>query len=373
LDELMHANGSPGRELASPLREGFALDVGILAFAAINYTTLQRFGQWAVEDAQFRNVTRLHHKLFLPGLAKLGLDKERSDAVRSAKYHVLANQIGGLDVSYAEESDRKAWVFYGITEFPARKTTRATTFSPTTPANMFALGHMAFRPEWMHAQFRSWHAINGLSLGNPRLGFVMTHNTQSGHPYDGGYFLEGDHDLADSERFQVRLGEKPPDGVPIVRLPLEHWNAARETKARLNYPSVYFREFLTDLRDVFTEKATAQLVELSWRALLFQNIERYCSLLAIENEIASGGLVRFVWQLLSAFGDEVALAQGEDGHWTVSTSRFRLFGDVEPAVRQAFDRALSALQEYRFPGCRIERDSHGQDRWSYRIADSRRD
>ncbi|MBT5414963.1 MAG: hypothetical protein HOK81_10220, partial [Rhodospirillaceae bacterium] len=88
---------------------------GSLAFSVDNALTLsiiRRHGHEAAETIQF-NVLRSHQKdFFLPGLKKLGLDEEASDAVRCAKYHFLSNALGGLRVTYAEESSDKAWIVY---------------------------------------------------------------------------------------------------------------------------------------------------------------------------------------------------------------------------------------------------------------------
>jgi hypothetical protein len=59
----------------------------------------------------FRTFRRQHLEKFLPGLAKLGLDR-LPHAVACAQYHYLSNHLGGVRVEYMYESDRKAWVRY---------------------------------------------------------------------------------------------------------------------------------------------------------------------------------------------------------------------------------------------------------------------
>jgi hypothetical protein len=354
----------PGNDLTEEERDALALEIGMSAVRVLNYILLQHFGQLAVEDLQHRSVNRLHDLFFLRALPRLGLDREASDAIRCAKYHVLSNQIGGQNVAYAEESPKKAWVFY-----------RTLTFggSPTTPLETFGLGNMSFRPEWMFAQFRTWHSRNGSSLGNPKIGWVMTHNIQHGDPYDAGYFYEAERPLVPSERFQVRFEDELPADVPMVRIdidPSAGWTPERRTKARRNYPPVYFREMQTDIRETYSAATAGKLVELSMRSVLFHHVERHARLLGLADLADPRGtalLAGVIARVLSAFGDEVVVETKGDSY-TLQAASFRLFkDDVEPEVRAGFDRALAALQRYRFPRCVVTR-ANSSERWGYRIA-----
>ena len=64
--------------------------------------------------------------------------------------------------------------------------------------------------EVSRAFLRGWYAQNGVSLENPRLGFVCTAQTTDGQHGLSGYFLEHDRELAPEERLQFRPGELPP-------------------------------------------------------------------------------------------------------------------------------------------------------------------
>ena len=74
-------------------------------------TLVTRRSEDEAADFVFRLFRRQHLEKFLPGLAKLGLDRLPS-AVACAQYHYLSNQMGGVKTEYAYESDRKAWVRY---------------------------------------------------------------------------------------------------------------------------------------------------------------------------------------------------------------------------------------------------------------------
>ncbi len=71
-------------------------------------TLVTRRGEDQAAELVFRLCRRQHLEKFLPGLAKLGLDR-LPHAVACAQYHYLSNQVGGVKTEYACESDRKAW------------------------------------------------------------------------------------------------------------------------------------------------------------------------------------------------------------------------------------------------------------------------
>ena len=57
---------------------------------------------------------------------------------------------------------------------------------------------------------RGWHAQAGLSLGNPRLGFVCTAQTAAGDAALEGYYFEADHALAPEDRLRFVSDERGP-------------------------------------------------------------------------------------------------------------------------------------------------------------------
>ena len=173
----------------------------------------------------FRIFRTQHLELFEAGLHKLDLADE-PDAVACAKYHVLSNSIGGVDVVWIPESDRKSWVRYR----PPR-----WMYDGTAICGMPS--------EISRAVLHGWHGHNGVSLGNPRLGFVCTMQTTDGQPGLEGYYVEDDHDLAPDERVRFRPGERPP-GQP-ADLPLPSWDPVRLAKAERNYAAAYVRNLLT--------------------------------------------------------------------------------------------------------------------------------
>ena len=114
--------------------------------------TVTRRGATDAAELVFRTFRAQHLAKFLPGLAKLGL-RGLPDAVACARYHYLSNFLGGVRVEYVEESPRKAWIRYP----PPRWIWRGTAIC-------------GIPSEVSRAMLRGWHAHNGVTLGNPRLG-----------------------------------------------------------------------------------------------------------------------------------------------------------------------------------------------------------
>ena len=80
-----------------------------------------------------------------------------------AQYHYFSNALGGVKTHYVAESDRKAWVRYP----PPRWIWQGTAICAVPRTVNEAMLH-------------GWHGHNGVSLGNPRLGFVCTGQTVNG-------------------------------------------------------------------------------------------------------------------------------------------------------------------------------------------------
>ncbi len=201
-----------------------------------------REGPEAVGDWMFRLFRRQHEEKFLSGLGKLGLDGQ-PDAVACAKYHVLSNGIGGVAVDYIEESATKAWVRFRY------------------PRWMYDGPAICGVPiEASRGFLRGWYARNGVSLNNPRLGFVCVSEDMTGQFGLCGYFREYDRDLGADERLVFAPGERPPAWDPDRQpaLPAAEWSEERRAKARRNYAVEFIRNGICELaRAIGEPKALA--------------------------------------------------------------------------------------------------------------------
>lgn len=138
-----------------------------------------------VFDWIFRLFRRQHEEKFLSSFDKLGLDG-LPHAVACATYHVLSNSIGGVAVEYMPESETKAWVRFRY------------------PRWMYAGPAICGIPvEASRGFLYGWYAQNGVSLRNPRLGFVCVSEDVTGQFGLCGYFKEYDRDRSATHKLIV--------------------------------------------------------------------------------------------------------------------------------------------------------------------------
>jgi hypothetical protein len=195
---------------------------------------LHRADQKTAANFVFEIFRYQHLHRFLPGIEKLGLSGE-PDAIACAKYHYFSNQLGGVKVEYLAESATKAWVRYP----PPRWIWDGTAICAV--------------PSEVNLQMmRGWHAHNGVTLNNPRLGFVCTAMTTDGAPGLEGYYREFDHELSEDQRLQFAPDEQCPaiDPAQMPTLDAKSWPADRKAKANLNYAMEYVRNALPILEQL---------------------------------------------------------------------------------------------------------------------------
>jgi hypothetical protein len=217
-------------------------------------TVVSRRGGADAAELVFRTFRRQHLEKFLPGLTKLGLDR-LPHAVACAQYHYLSNQLGGVRVEYMYESDRKAWVRY----VPPRWIYEGTAICGVPS-------------EVSRAMLRGWHAHNGVSLGNPRLGFVCTMQTTDGQPGLEGYYVEHDRDLEPDERLRFAPGEDGPDFDPTAAPRVEgaDWPEERLQKIVRNYAMDYVRTIVPVLAETFGPAEARHLGAVTGRLIGMQ-------------------------------------------------------------------------------------------------------
>jgi len=241
-----------------------------------------------------RTFRRQHHELFLPGLAKLGLG-DLPHAVACAQYHVLSNALGGVQVSWIPESDTKSWVRY----HPPRWIFDGTAIC-------------AIPTEVSRAMLHGWHAHNGVSLGNPRLGFVCTKQTTDGQPGLEGYYVEEDHALAPEDRLRFAPGERPPG--PPADLPLPEWDPRRLAKVERNYSVAYVRSILPELCSVlgpadagFVGRIAGRQVAMQYRNAITRQLDGTTPTPTPGPTPTPAAFAHRLARLLRAHGDDVTV------------------------------------------------------------------
>ncbi|MEM9084714.1 MAG: hypothetical protein AAGB23_02175 [Pseudomonadota bacterium] len=247
-------------------------------------------GREIVGEWMFRLFRRQHEDKFLASFSKLGLN-DLPHAVAAAKYHVLSNGVGGVRVEYMAESDTKAWVRFRY------------------PRWMYDGPSICGIPvEASRGFLRGWYAQNGVSLNNPRLGYVCVSEDLTGQFGLCGYFKEYDHDLSEDERLVFAPDERPPPFDPAAQPapPDAEWNEERLAKAARNYAVEYCRNGLTELAGVI---GRLDAVDIGKRAARLTGLQQFAHL-AERLGGADGDVVdaaQFLANALRGMGDEVEL------------------------------------------------------------------
>ena len=282
-------------------------------------TLVTRRSEAEAAEFVFRLFRRQHLARFVPGLAKLGLDR-LPHAVACAQYHYLSNQLGGVKTEYVRESDRKAWVRYP----PPRWIWYGASICGI-PSRVNA------------AMLHGWHGHNGVTLGDPRLGFVCTGQTVDGHPGLEGYYLEHDHDLAPAERVRFATGERMPQWDPAraPRLDAAAWPPERLEMVVSRYAMEYVRTALPVLLELLGPADTRRLLGQAARLIGMQYYDETAALVGVEGA-GPPVFARYLAALARAQGEEIEVdVAGRQAH--VRQRGWRLVRGLPSLDPAAFD------------------------------------
>lgn len=245
-------------------------------------------GKEVVGEWMFRLFRQQHLDKFLSSFNKLGLN-DLPHAVACAKYHVLSNGVGGVRVEYMEESDTKAWVRFRY------------------PRWMYDGSAICGIPvEASRGFLKGWYAHNGVSLENPRLGYVCVSEDLTGQFGLCGYFKEFEHDLSDDERLQFAPNEIPPPFDPANQPspPDEHWSEERLTKAARNYAMEYCRNGIRELAGIIGQDRTLEIGRKAARLTGLQQYKHMADLLGCDDgDVADAA--KFLARAFEGMGDAV--------------------------------------------------------------------
>ena len=288
-----------------------------------------RHGTARAEEVVFQTFRRQHLEQFLPGLRKLELD-HLPPAVACAQYHVLSNALGGVGVVWIPESDTKSWVRY------------------TPPRWIFDGTAVCGIPtEVSRAMLRGWHGHNGVSLGNPRLGFVCTGTITSGVPGLEGYYCEYEREIAPDERVRFVDSERMPrvDLAEQPRLDTAAWPEERLRRTYRSYAMEYVRSLVPTLIDLLGADEAETEIGRTARLIGMQLYDETATALrAAPGTGGVPGFARYLAALLAAQGEDVACEV--DGAGAVVRQRgWRLMKDVPFAGTDDVFTALRAWNE----------------------------
>lgn len=278
-----------------------------------------RRGSADASELLFHIFRRQHLATFLPGLEKLGLTG-LPHAVACAQYHYLSNQIGGVRVEYMYENDRKAWVRYA----PPRWIWDGTAICGVT-------GDMS------RAVLRGWHAHNGVTLKNPRLGFVCTKQTPDGQDGLEGYYIEYDHEIGPEDRLRFSRGEEAPpfDADKAPKLASATWPQERLDKAMRNYTMEYVRSLIPAAIDLFGPLDAQWLIGGAARLVGMHYFDECRAILGAEGA-GAGSFADFFAAMAKAGDEDCAVAVSDGGVVRIDQRGWRLMRGIAPLSPAAF-------------------------------------
>lgn len=298
-------------------------------WAALQAITLREKGEEAAK--RLMGVTLEQHQkgFFLDGLGKLGIREDEPPAVKAAKYHYLSNQIGGLKLEYIEESPNKVWVRYlgPMWAFPG-------------------VAMMAVPGSVRRAAGASWLARNGAVMGSRRLGWVHTKGILEMEPYDEGYFIEYDHDLAPGQEFRVEAVAHTPEFDPAKapQLDPQVWPEERILRARRNWMRHYVKTTVDAMVQLFDRQTVYFLLSQVMRGVAIQYAQEMKQDIGIEGTDAKA-MADFLYRLQLAGGREVQLTETNGVHRILLSSHLPFDADVTDGIRAAiFEFAVMAAR-----------------------------
>lgn len=287
-------------------------------FIGLQLMVATREGPKVVGDWMYELFRRQHEEKFLSSFKKLGLDGQ-SDAVAAAKYHALSNGVGGVTVEYMEESQTKAWVRY---RYP-----RWWLDGPAV---------CGIPVEASQGFMRGWHAHNGVSLGNPRLGFVCVSEDMTGEFGLCGYFREFEHELSEQHRLQYAKGERPPEFRLTAQPhpPAAEWSQERLAKANRNYAIEFVRNGISALIRVVGRSRGVELGATAARLIgLQQYVHLARSVDAHDGDVHDAA--HFLAAMFEGMGDNAAVARvAASGTATVKHEGLRIVRNLEGNERR---------------------------------------
>jgi hypothetical protein len=224
---------------------------------------------------------------------------------------------------------------------------------------------------------RGWYAHNGVSLGNPRLGFVCTAQTTDGQHGLAGYFLEHRHELSPDERLVFRPGELPPPFVAASAPQLQTtvWTQERLAKARRNYTLEYIRSGLPRLVEQLGPAEAGSLGRIAGRLIGAQYYHETAALVGVSGDRAEDFAA---WMKAIAAGEDDPVDVTRDaGCITIRRRTWRLMrglGPLSPAIFEAwnglFEGAIAVHNRFLVLDV-IERLDQGDAQFLWRIREPR--
>ena len=292
-----------------------------LIWSGLHIVTLREKGDPALHKLWLRLLAAHQGEKYQEGLRKLGIGESEPPAVVAAKYHYFTNIMGGLKMDYVEESPKKVWIRY---------------LSPmwTYPG----VSMLAVPTNIRRTGFSGWHPYNGKLMGCPRLGWVATKFVTEGYPYDEGYFIEYDRDLAPGEEMRYEVVQQTPEcdrrQLPVLDPAL--WPEARQLKAHRNWSKGYVKTTVEQLQLMYGENTANYIIAEVMRGLAIQYADHFRSELDIANKSVQS-ISQVFESILTGCTPVHTSQQLNENHVQIALETFEPFGSDAPEdLRSAF-------------------------------------
>lgn len=290
-------------------------------FSALTVATYSVEGEPAVHQLWRLLLSSQRDGKYVEGLAKLGISPDEPLAVKAAKYHYFSNIIGGLDMEYVEESDRRVWIRY------------------RTPMWTYGGLTLIAMPERLRRTiFGVWHPRDGILMGTKRLAFVATKFSLEGDPYDECYWEEVDRDLSPEEMMRYQVAVRTPEFDPhrAPHLDPDLWPEARILRARHKFSEGYVKATVDGLYTMFGVLTTHQIIQKAMRKMAVQITPELAALARVQDRSVSG-VVRLHELLLRATRRHVEVRWTNPQTAVLHIADRRPFDDTYPTdLEQAF-------------------------------------
>jgi hypothetical protein len=204
--------------------------------------------------------------------------------------------------------------------------------------------------EVSRAMLRGWHANNGVSLGNPKLGFVCTKQSVDGQDGLEGYYCEYDHAIETDQRLVFARHLEAPMFEPAKApaLPVANWPKPRLEKAYRNYAMEYVRTAAPVLVQLFGPEDAGYLLHLTGKLIGMQFFDEIARGFGLGRGTAKD-FAAFLRALLQAQDDDVDGGDDDGGH-EIRQATWKLMADVGD-YHPACAKVLEGLFEGLAAGC----------------------
>jgi hypothetical protein len=193
---------------------------------------------------------------------------------------------------------------------------------------------------------RGWHANNGVTLGNAKLGFVCTKQSVDGQDGLEGYYYEYDHALELDQRlvFARHLEAPPFDAEKAPALPVASWPKPRLERAYRNYAMEYVRTAAPAMVQLFGPEDAGYLLHLTGKLIGMQYFDEIAGALGFGRGDAQN-FAAFLGALFEA-QDDVAEVSASGGAIEIRQQSWKLMndvGDYHPACAKVIEGLFEGL------------------------------